>query len=187
MRKADSSLLRVSRNKPRAREDNENKHGWREQSRDVIRYHQGMNSTYSGGRDIRKHNTKEWEREEQRTEKTNNNYNFHMMLQSMWPFHLCLSVTREISIMQLISGTARKTKACCHGCLLFPWRQLFPSHSRAVSLHHAVIIVILFYAGKWKRLINGSGGNRQEGFAKQPRAVETQEHNTLMPPSDGLW
>ena len=46
------------------------------------------------------------------------NYNFHMMLQSMWPFHLCqcsLSVTHEISIMQLISGTARKNKS------VLPW------------------------------------------------------------------
>lgn len=62
----------------------------------------------------------------------------------------------------------------------------FASHSCAtVSPHHAVIIVILFHAGKRKRLINGSGGNQQVGFAKQPQAGVKQEHNTLMPPSDG--
>lgn len=121
MRKADSSL---SRSKPRARRDgNENKQGRRQQSHYVIG---GMNFTYSGGRDIRKHNTSEWEREEQRTEKTNigrgkwkrTTIIFIWCCKSMWPFHLCqcsLSVTREISIMQLISGTARKNKS------VLPW------------------------------------------------------------------
>lgn len=86
----------------------------------------GMNFTYSGGRDIRKHNTSEWEREEQRTEKTNigrgkwkrTTIIFIWCCKSMWPFHLCqcsLSVAREISIMQLISGTARKNKS------VLPW------------------------------------------------------------------
>ena len=46
-----------------------------------------------------------------------------------------------------------------------------------VSLHHAVIIVILFHAGKWKRHISGSGGNWQVGFAKQPQAgVEQKQY-----------
>lgn len=58
--------------------------------------------------------------------------------------------------------------------------------TRSVSLHHAVITVILFHGGKWKRLINGSGGNWRVGFAKQPQAGVEQKHNTVMPPSDEL-
>lgn len=70
---------------------------------------------------------------------------------------------------------------------LFPQKTALPSRSCASApLHHAVITVILFHAGKWKRPINGSGGNWQVGFAKQPRAGVRQEHNTLMPSSDGL-
>lgn len=61
----------------------------------------------------------------------------------------------------------------------------FPSQScSAISLHHAVIIVILFHAGNWKRLACRSGGNWQVGFAKQPQGGGAQQHNALMPPSD---
>lgn len=70
--------------------------------------------------------------------------------------------------------------------LFISQKTALPSHSCAVSLHHAVIIVILFHAGKWKRFVSGSGGNWQVGFAKQPQAGAEQKHNTLMPPSDEL-
>lgn len=63
----------------------------------------------------------------------------------------------------------------------------FPSQScSTISLHHAVIIVILFHAGNWKRLVCGSSGNWQVGFAKQPQGEVGQQHNALMPPSDYL-
>lgn len=71
-------------------------------------------------------------------------------------------------------------------CMFFiSQKTAFPSQCCAtLPLHHAVIIVILFHAGKWKRHISGSGGNWQAGSAKQPQAGMKQKASASMPPSD---